>query len=106
MESCKKIQKEQKPGWKSLVVGDILEAGTARQFKTGDWRSIRPVHHKETCINCLFCWVYCPDSSVNVENGKMTGFDYDHCKGCGICAHVCPTKPKSIDMEDEKKFRT
>ena len=23
------------------------------------------------------------------ENGKMTGIDYDHCKGCGICVHEC-----------------
>ena len=94
-----------KPGWKSLKEGDTLEAGTAAQFETGDWRSNRPVWNKEKCINCGFCWIYCPDTSIVIdENGKMTGINYKHCKGCGICSEVCPAKPvKAITMESEVK---
>ncbi len=33
---------------------------------------------------------FCPDSSIPVRDGRRTDFDYDHCKGCGICAQVCP----------------
>lgn len=33
---------------------------------------------------------YCPDSSLPVAEGKLAGIDYLHCKGCGICAQVCP----------------
>ena len=41
----------------------------------------------------------CPDSSIPVDaDGKRTDFDYDHCKGCGICAEVCPFK--AIEMKD------
>lgn len=91
-----------------LPVGDIVEAGTAHDFNTGDWRSEKPVWHQEKCINCLICWISCPDSSITIAPDEkkttvMTGIDYDHCKGCGICAKECPTKDKAITMEAEKK---
>ncbi|MBI5078757.1 4Fe-4S binding protein [Candidatus Saganbacteria bacterium] len=93
-----------KSGWKELPESDVLEAGTAEKFHTGGWRSERPLWHPDICIQCLICWAVCPDASVFVAEGKMTGFDYDYCKGCGICAHECPTKPKkAITMEPEKK---
>jgi pyruvate ferredoxin oxidoreductase delta subunit len=88
---------------KELPAGDILEAGTAAEFETGSWRSERPIWHTETCIQCMICWVSCPDTAVVVKDGKMSGFNYEHCKGCGICARECPTKVKSITMEIEKK---
>lgn len=96
---------KEKLGWKKLAEGDVLEAGTAAQFNTGDWRSQRPVFYEKNCIQCLICWIVCPDSAVNVADQKVTGFDYDHCKGCGICDHECPTKPdkRAITMEKEIK---
>lgn len=96
---------EKKKGWKSLPEGDILEGGTAAAFKTGGWRSERPLFNDKNCIQCSICWVVCPDAAVNTKEGKVTGFDYDHCKGCAICDHECPTKPekRAITMEKEKK---
>lgn len=96
---------EEKKGWKELKQGDILEAGTSKKFETGDWRSNKPVFHKERCIDCKMCWIYCPDIAILLdENGKVNGIDYDHCKGCGICSFECPVKPeKAITMEKEKK---
>ncbi len=32
----------------------------------------------------------CPDVSIPVRDGMREDFDFDHCKGCGICASVCP----------------
>lgn len=87
------------------IGGTIIEPGNSEKYNTGTWRSFRPVHHKDKCINCLFCWIYCPDSSVIVKDEKFDHFDYFHCKGCGICARECPTKEKAITMEDEDKFR-
>jgi len=90
-------------GWKDLPEGDILKAGTAKEFHTGDWRSKKPVKDDKTCINCLFCYIYCPDSAVIVKDGKVIGIDYNYCKGCGICENVCPVKPKkAIEMVDER----
>jgi len=81
--------------------GVILDPGNAEQYQTGDWRSERPVWNAEACIHCLRCWVYCPEGAVRVENGRVTGIDYDHCKGCGICAHECPPKTQAIVMTSE-----
>jgi pyruvate ferredoxin oxidoreductase delta subunit len=94
---------EKLKGWKEIPIGGlILEAGNAANYKTGGWRTLRPVHDPALCINCLFCWVCCPDSSILVKDGKVTGIDYDHCKGCGICSKECPVKPvKAIKMIKE-----
>jgi pyruvate ferredoxin oxidoreductase delta subunit len=95
-----------KRGWKDLPPGSvILEGGNAVQFKTGSWRAFKPRFIEENCIQCLFCWMFCPDMSVKVKEGKMCGFDYDYCKGCGICALECPGKKgkKAIVMEEEGK---
>jgi pyruvate ferredoxin oxidoreductase delta subunit len=91
-----------------LPIGGMVEAGTAVEFRTGTWRSERPVWNKERCIHCLTCWISCPDASIKTAPDKkrttiVVGVDYDYCKGCGICANECPVKIKAITMEQEKK---
>ncbi len=94
------------PTWEELPIGGVMDwAGSAEQYLTGDWRTERPIWSSEKCIHCLTCWMFCPDSSIKVEDGKVIGIDYDHCKGCGICARECPTKVQAITMEPESKYR-
>jgi 2-oxoacid:acceptor oxidoreductase delta subunit (pyruvate/2-ketoisovalerate family) len=91
--------------WKELPIGGmILEGGNSHDYETGSWRTFRPVLDREKCTDCLICWIYCPDSSILVEEGKHKGFDLEHCKGCGICAEVCPPKIRAIEMVEEAKF--
>ncbi|MCL2757322.1 MAG: 4Fe-4S binding protein [Coriobacteriia bacterium] len=71
---------------KGAVCTDV---GNSVQYITGGWRSNMPIWKKKNCKDCLLCWVHCPDASILVVDGKMTGIDYDHCKGCGICAREC-----------------
>jgi pyruvate ferredoxin oxidoreductase delta subunit len=90
-----------KEEWRNLPIGaTIEEGGTAMKFKTGDWRTKRPVLDKSKCINCLLCFIYCPDSAVIVKDGKIDKIDLDYCKGCGICSEVCPKK--AIKMVRER----
>lgn len=88
-------------GWRELPLGGVVQGGTARELnKTGSWRAERPIWHKDKCIQCLQCWLHCPDDSVLISGGKMTGIDYEHCKGCGVCAAICPKD--ALEMVPER----
>jgi pyruvate ferredoxin oxidoreductase delta subunit len=86
--------------WEEIPIGGLIDkAGSAKVYKTGDWRTFKPRRDEAKCTHCLLCWMYCPDLSILVKDKKIVGIDYDHCKGCGICASVCPVK--CITMEKE-----
>ena len=92
--------------WKEMPEGNLIDKPwTSKDYKTGSWRAFRPIWIKENCINCRQCWLFCPDFSVNIKDGKMAGFDYDFCKGCGICARICPAKKKAIEMIEEAEAK-
>lgn len=96
------IAKKKLPGWKEMPLGGVvIHAGNTVEYKTGTWRTFKPVWDEKKCVHCLQCWLYCPDASVIVKEGKFVAFDYDHCKGCGICAKVCPPKVSAIKMEKQ-----
>jgi 2-oxoacid:acceptor oxidoreductase delta subunit (pyruvate/2-ketoisovalerate family) len=44
------------------------------------------------CFSCDNCYGMCPDNAVLKLGGEDEpyAFDYDYCKGCGICAAECP----------------
>lgn len=91
---------EVKKGWQDVPIGGLIEdAGNAQDYETGDWKTFRPVRDEEKCTNCLLCWIHCPDSAIMVEDGKVVGIDLLHCKGCGLCAVICPPKVHAIEME-------
>ena len=97
---------EKTAGWKDVIkAGRVTDPGNAALYETGGWRTFTPIYNSENCINCLFCWMYCPDCSITVEDGKVVGIDYAHCKGCGICATECPGKKgvKAITMVIQKE---
>jgi 2-oxoacid:acceptor oxidoreductase delta subunit (pyruvate/2-ketoisovalerate family) len=52
------------------------------------------------CFECDNCYGVCPDNAViKLGPGKRFEFNYDYCKGCGICAAECPCG--AIDMVAE-----
>ena len=74
--------------------GVVVDVGNSVTYITGTWRTLCPVRDLEQCTQCLICWIMCPDSAIAIEDGKIVGFDYDHCKGCGICMDQCPVNIK------------
>lgn len=93
-----------KKSWKEIPhAGIITEAGNSINYKTGDWRSFRPIRDEKKCTNCMLCWLYCPDTCIKAKDGKISNTDYDFCKGCGVCAKICPVK--CIQMKSEEEFR-
>lgn len=43
------------------------------------------------CFECDNCYGVCPDNAViKLGPGLRFAFDYDYCKGCGLCASECP----------------
>ncbi len=96
--------------WQDLTIGGVIvRAGNSVEYETGGWRALRPVINWDNsstikgCTRCLICWLFCPDSAMVAEDGIFQGVDLDHCKGCGICAQVCP--PKCILMVEESRFQ-
>ncbi len=53
------------------------------------------------CFECDNCFGVCPDNAVRkLGPGRGYEFDFDFCKGCGLCAQECPCG--AIDMEPEQ----
>ena len=53
------------------------------------------------CFECDNCYGVCPDNAViKLGPGRRYAFDYDYCKGCGICVAECPCG--AIVMEPER----
>lgn len=116
---------EMQNGWNTFEIGTILRpfegsvtdvANTLPEDRSysqsnsysasvADWRIEKPIFHAEHCIDCQFCWIYCPDMSIISRDKKMVSIDYEYCKGCGICVEVCPTTPKALLMFQNNKMK-
>ena len=54
------------------------------------------------CFECDNCYGVCPDNAViKLGPGQRYQFNYDYCKGCGLCVAECPcgairTRPEEI----------
>jgi pyruvate ferredoxin oxidoreductase gamma subunit len=64
---------------------------TSEKQPTGLWRTTRPEIDEERCHRCTWlCGSFCPDGAIRVDAEGYPVIDYEHCKGCMICAAQCP----------------
>ncbi len=68
--------------------------------KTGEWRFQRPVTKVGKCRECGWCYIYCPSGCREVKEGYFSA-NLDYCKGCGVCARVCPGKAITLVREED-----
>ena len=88
--------------WRDIEIGSIAtEPGSAIQYRTGDWRSQRPVYDFSRCIKCGICQIFCPEGCIQQNSEGYFEADLYHCKGCGICARECWTKVIKMVEEEE-----
>jgi pyruvate ferredoxin oxidoreductase gamma subunit len=94
------FQAEVLPSWRELLPGCVItEAGSAKQYRTGDWKSERPVWNHEKCIKCGICYLFCPEGCIGQNEEGYFEANLYYCKGCGICARECWTE--AIKMVEE-----
>jgi len=85
----------------ALSAPDVTAARTSTAVQTGLWRTQRPVIDDALCHRCAWiCSTFCPDGAISIAADGRPAIDYDHCKGCLVCAAVCP--PHAIRVEPER----
>jgi len=53
------------------------------------------------CFECDNCYGVCPDNAVvKLGPGNRFAFNYDYCKGCGVCVAECPCGAIEMVPED------
>ncbi|MDQ7990552.1 MAG: NAD(P)-binding protein [Candidatus Dactylopiibacterium sp.] len=52
------------------------------------------------CFECDNCYGVCPDNAViKLGPGRKFEFNYDYCKGCGVCVEECPCGAIALEPE-------
>jgi len=70
--------------------GMAVGPGSMRQNMTGTWGTSSPTYTRARCIGCQRCWFICPEGCIRRLEDDSLEFDLRYCKGCGLCAKVCP----------------
>ena len=110
-------REEPKLGYENAPMGGAIYSVGNMRFKdlSTSRTGVIPLFQVDKCTNCGECDVTCPDYCFVFERGKdrktgkdamvLQGIDYQYCKGCLRCTHICkfgalvPAKEAEQDME-------
>jgi len=83
--------------------GMMAKPGSSIANKTGSWRTGEvPKFLQQRCTACDLCELLCPEACITGEGRNTYWADLDYCKGCGICAEVCPVDDIVMVEEGER----
>jgi 2-oxoacid:acceptor oxidoreductase delta subunit (pyruvate/2-ketoisovalerate family) len=93
-------------------IGFIVDPATAHANLTGSWRTLtKPKFYQKACIACDICFDSCPEgiiyhkiTDVKKEMRNTYWADYRYCKGCGICAEVCPVENEIVMVPEAEEI--
>ena len=99
----------------TIPPGGVCAPGSTIVNKPGGWRTFKPVYDHDKCLGnkCGKCELLCPDASVDPDESIpipeekkskiqfFFKFNYDFCKGCGICANECPNGAIEMILEEK-----
>jgi len=110
-------REEPKLGYETAPIGGTIYSVGNMRFKdlSAGRTGMIPLFIIDKCVRCGECDVTCPDYCFVWEKGKdpktgkdgmiLLGIDYQFCKGCLRCTHICkfgallPVKEAEQDME-------
>jgi pyruvate ferredoxin oxidoreductase delta subunit len=80
-----------------------VKSGSSINNKTGSWRvTMKPKFLQKDCIACKICLMICPEGVITGKEKNTFICDYAYCKGCGLCAKLCPKKDVVMVPERDK----
>lgn len=85
-----------------MLVPVVAKPGSSMSNETGSWRTERkPKFLQENCIACRLCYLVCPEGCISGKKKNTYHSDYRYCKGCGLCADICPKDDIIMVPEEE-----
>ena len=65
--------------WRDLPHAGVIHPGDTEQVRTGGWRTgVKPTVDLSLCVNCLLCWLYCPDSAITLDGTVFDRYNANH----------------------------
>ena len=86
------------------MIGHLTsKPGSSLSNKTGSWRTeAKPKFLRKACIACRMCVFSCPEGIVEGKAKNEFSTDLNYCKGCGLCAELCPKKDVVMVAEGQE----
>lgn len=85
---------------KSRFAGPWADPEQLHSVKTGEWRYQRPITKVGKCCQCGTCYLFCPTGCIT-NRGDHFAADLEYCKGCGLCAKLCPVSAIMVVREEK-----